>query len=176
MAYNYAMRFITIELKKTNMKLIFKYLIILSFLIIAACSSSDDSTIDEERPTISVNYADGFPQACETLERGQTYSFRAQVTDNVALAAYSVNIHHNFDHHTHDDQGAQCVLGPVKTAINPMMFMENHAIEGGVTSYEINLSITIPDDVDPGDCHCAYSVTDQTGWQSRTSVDIKIVD
>lgn len=159
------------------MKLILKHLFCVAFILLfSACSNSSDSTIDEEKPTISVNYAEGFPQACETLQRGQTYVFRAQVTDNVALAAYSVNIHHNFDHHTHDDQGAQCDLEPVKTAINPMMFMENHAIEGGITSYEINLSIVIPDDIDPGDYHCAYSVTDETGWQSRTSVDIKIVD
>ncbi|MEE3225919.1 MAG: DUF4625 domain-containing protein [Bacteroidota bacterium] len=30
--------------------------------------------------------------------------------------------------------------------------------------------------MDTGDYHCAYSVTDETGWQSRTSIDIKIVE
>lgn len=159
------------------MKLILKNLFCAVFvLMFSACSNSSEGTIDEERPTISVNYADGFPQTCETLERGQTYSFRARVTDNVALASYSLNIHHNFDHHTHDDQGAQCELGSIKEAVNPLLFIGNHTIENGQTSYEINISVTIPDDIDTGDYHCAYSVTDQTGWQSRTSVDIKIVD
>lgn len=159
-----------------KMKLILKHLFCVApILFLASCSSSDDSTVDEERPSISINYADGFPQACETLERGQTYDFKARVSDNFALASYSLNIHHNFDHHTHDDQGAQCDLEEVKTAINPMIFMENHTIEEGTVSYEITISVTIPDDIDPGDYHCAYSVTDETGWQSRTSVDIKII-
>ncbi|MDF0717607.1 DUF4625 domain-containing protein [Muricauda sp. 334s03] len=159
------------------MKLKFKHtFIIFSILFLTSCSSSDDTDIDEEKPTISVDYAGGFPQACEVLERGQTYTFRAQVADNLELAAYSLNIHHNFDHHTHDDQGAQCELEEVKAAVNPMNYIENFDIEGGATSYEINISVTIPEDIDPGDYHCAYSVTDVTGWQSRTSVDIKIAE
>lgn len=153
-----------------------QFFIPLSVLLLFACSNGNDSNIDEEKPSISVNYTEGFPKACEILQKGKTYTFKAQVTDNQALASYSLNIHHNFDHHTHDDQGAQCDLEAIKTAVNPMMFMENHAIEDGATSYEINLSITIPEHVDPGDYHCAFSVTDETGWQSRTSVDIKIVD
>ncbi|MBW8242922.1 DUF4625 domain-containing protein [Muricauda oceani] len=158
------------------MKLKIKYsLILFATLFLASCSSSDDGSVDEEKPTISVNYTGGFPQACETLERGETYTFKAQVTDNLALAAYSLNIHHNFDHHTHDDQGAQCELEAVKQAVNPMIYIENFEIEDGTTSYEINISVTIPDDIDPGDYHCAYSVTDITGWQSRTSIDIKIL-
>lgn len=145
-------------------------------LILASCSSDDGVGKDEEKPAISINYNEGFPQACEQLVRGETYNFRAQVTDNVALASYSLDIHHNFDHHTHDDQAGECDLEEKKDAVNPMIFIENYTIEGGVTSYEINISITIPDDVDTGDYHCSYSVTDETGWQSRTSVDIKIVE
>ncbi|MAU15075.1 MAG: hypothetical protein CMH46_05990 [Muricauda sp.] len=158
------------------MKLKLKYFLYCLILVsIASCSSSDDTDIDEEKPTISVNYSDGFPQACEVLQRGQTYTFKAQATDNVALAAYSLDIHHNFDHHTHDDQGAQCELDDIKTADNPLIYMKNFTITEGGTSYEINISITIPEDVDVGDYHCSYSVTDATGWQGRTSVDIKII-
>ena len=54
--------------------------------------------------------------------------------------------------------------------------MENFNIEEGLTTYEIDISITIPNDIDTGDYHCAYSVTDATGWQSRTSIDIKIIE
>lgn len=159
------------------MKLLAKLLLIIlpiSWLI--SCSNGDNSSVDEEKPTISINYSEGFPQACEEIQKGQSYTFKAMVTDNMELAAYSLNIHHNFDHHTHDDQGAQCELSPIKNAVNPMIFMENHTIENGGTSYEINLTVAIPNDIDIGDYHCAFSVTDATGWQSRTSIDIKIVD
>ena len=159
------------------MKFITKYtLLIFSSLLIASCSSDDSIDKDEEKPTISINYAGGFPQSCTELQKGQTYNFRAKVADNQALASYSLDIHHNFDHHTHDDQGEPCELAPIKQAINPMIFMQNYTIQGGQTSYEINVSITIPNDIDTGDYHCSYSVTDETGWQSRTSVDIKIIE
>jgi hypothetical protein len=166
-----------VRFKIYTMKLISKYFYPLFLIVlISACSSDDSLDKDDEKPTIGIKYNGGFPQACEILQKGETYTFKAQVTDNQALASYSLNIHHNFDHHTHDDQGAQCDLEAIKSAIKPMMLMENHAIEDGATSYEINLSIAIPDDIDPGDYHCAYSVTDETGWQSRTSVDIKIIE
>ncbi|MDO6760222.1 DUF4625 domain-containing protein [Tamlana sp. 2_MG-2023] len=159
------------------MKQLLKYnFAIILVLFLASCSSDDGVDKDEEKPTITVNYDDGFPQACEELKRGETYNFRALVTDNQALASYSLNIHNNFDHHTHDDQEGNCSLNPVKDPVNPLLIVENYSIDGGPTSYEINIAITIPNDVDTGDYHCAYSVTDQTGWQTRTSVDIKIVD
>ncbi|MGJ8733007.1 MAG: DUF4625 domain-containing protein [Cellulophaga sp.] len=159
------------------MKIKLKYFFFLPLLaIISSCSSDDSSDKDEEKPTISINYTQGFPQPCVQLVKGETYSFRAQVTDNKALASYSLDIHNNFDHHTHDDQEGECNLEPIKNPVNPFIYMENFTVPEGSTNYEINVSLTIPDDIDTGDYHCAYSVTDQTGWQSRTSIDIKIVD
>lgn len=148
----------------------------LSILIITACSSDDSADKDEEKPTISIDYNEGFPQACMELVRGETYNFKAMVADNQALASYSLDVHHNFDHHTHDDQAGECDLEEKKVAINPLIFIKSYSIENGPKSYEVNISVTIPNDADTGDYHCAYSVTDKTGWQSRTSVDIKIVE
>jgi len=159
------------------MKSTLKYIYFLSLIILStACSDNDSIDKDEEKPTITINYSNGFPQACEQLVKGETYTFKAQVTDNKALASYSLDIHNNFDHHTHDDQGEQCDLEPTKNAVNPLIFMENYSIDGGLTSYEISISLTIPNDIDTGDYHCSYSVTDETGWQSRTSIDIKIIE
>jgi major membrane immunogen (membrane-anchored lipoprotein) len=152
----------------------FYYLFLLA--LITACSSDDAADKDLEKPTISINYDGGFPQACEELVKGETYSFRALVTDNLELASYSIDIHNNFDHHTHDDQEATCDLEDIKDPVNPLIFVENYSIEDGLTSYEFNVNITIPDDIDSGDYHCSYSITDVTGWQSITSIDIKIVE
>ncbi|UOB17466.1 DUF4625 domain-containing protein [Abyssalbus ytuae] len=148
----------------------------LALFMQSSCSGDDSADKDETKPEITINYNEGFPQACDQLARGETYHFRAMITDNMELASYSLDIHNNFDHHTHDDQGAQCELDPVKEAVNPMIFMENYSVSEGLTSYEINIEITVPNEVDTGDYHCTYSVTDKTGWQSRTSIDIKIVE
>lgn len=159
------------------MRITTTYVSFLIFLIcFTSCSSDDSEDKDEQKPTITINYQEGFPQACEQLTKGETYTFKALVTDNKALASYSLDIHNNFDHHTHDDQGEQCDLDPIKQAVNPFIFMENFTVEGNLTSYEISISVTIPNNIDLGDYHCAYSVTDVTGWQSRTSIDIKIVE
>ncbi len=160
---------------KSNLKL--WTIVLTTGIFFTSCSSDDDSMAkDEEKPEITINYDRGFPQACTELVKGETYNFRARITDNMALASYSLDIHHNFDHHTHDDQGAQCDLEPVKEAVNPMLYMENFSLADGPVSYEIDIPITISENVDTGDYHCMFSVTDQTGWQSRTSVDIKIIE
>lgn len=159
---------------KILLKRIFRLFPIMVTLLWVSCSSDDSADKDLEKPTISVGYPGGFPASCSELVKGETYVFKAMVADNMALASFSLDIHHNFDHHTHDDQGVPCDLEPRKTAVRPFVLMENRSIENGPTSYEINFSLTIPSDIDPGDYHCSFSVTDQTGWQSRTSVDIKI--
>lgn len=151
-------------------------LFLVGVLLLVSCSSDDSAVKDQERPGINIAYQGGFPEPCMALVKGETYTFKAMITDNVSLASYSLDIHHNFDHHTHDDQQGDCELGIVKQPINPWVFMENYSIDGDVTNYEIMIELTIPMDIDPGDYHCSYSVTDHTGWQSRTSVDIKIVE
>ncbi len=151
-------------------------LVVFSTLFITSCSSDDEGGVDETKPEITLNYEDGFPQPCTQLQRGESYTFRAKVSDNVALASYSLNIHDNFDHHTHDDQEVDCPLNPIQEALSPFIFMQNYSIEGGLAEYEIMIILSIPNDADTGDYHCAFSVTDTTGWQSRTSVDIKIVE
>ena len=148
----------------------------LASLLITSCSTDEGTTKDEEKPSITINYKGGFPQACESLQRGETYTFKARVSDNEALASYSLDLHHNFDHHTHDDQGATCDLEPIKEAVNPLIYMKNFSLDGNLKAYEIAIEVTIPEDIDTGDYHCSYSVTDETGWQSRTSIDIKIIE
>lgn len=152
--------------------------LIASFALFSAlsCSSDDDIEKDLDKPTISVNYDGGFPQGCQELSKGETYNFKAKMTDNLELASYSIDIHNNFDHHTHDDQQATCDLGEVKDPTNPFIYLENFTIEEGQTSYEFDVSITIPTTIEAGDYHCSYSVTDVTGWQAVTSIDIKILE
>ena len=143
-------------------------------LIVFGCTET--TALDEEKPTITINFAEGFPQACAQLKRGETYTFRAKASDNLGLASYSLGIHHNFDQHTHDDQPMACEMDAVKSPDNPLTLMNTYSIEGAPLEDELTISISIPNDVDPGDYHCAFSVTDVTGWQGRTSVDIKIIE
>lgn len=156
------------------MNLFKKTVFTLFFSLLLINCSSDSENIDQEKPTITINYDNGFPKSCTVLEKGKQYTIKVKVSDNIALAKYAIDIHHNFDHHTHDDQGSLCELNPIKTPISPLIFMENYNIDNERKEYEISQSITIPTNIDSGDYHCQISVIDITGWQSRTSVDIKI--
>ncbi len=149
--------------------------LLLGFFALALVSCTE-TEIDEEKPIITVNYAGGFPQTCENLSRGQSYTIKAKVADNLELASYSIEMHHNFDHHTHDDQEDPCELEPITTAVNPFNFSTNNNVPEGLTNFEIEAVVTIPTTIDTGDYHLALSVTDVTGWQARTSVDVKIVE
>ena len=105
---------ITTLLSTNNVKRFMKFYnlwrqLLLSLFVLALVSCTE-TEIDEEKPTITVNYAGGFPQTCEDLSRGQSYTIKAKVTDNLELASYSIEMHHNFDHHTHDDQEGACQL------------------------------------------------------------------
>ncbi len=147
----------------------------LSCLLFAlfSCSSSDDDT-DTEKPTISINYEQGFPQSCTIIKKGEGFNIRVKTSDNLGLASYAIDIHNNFDHHTHDDQGSSCAMDGEKEPVKPLIYMKSFDINGSPKSYEIEQLINIPDDIDSGDYHCQISIIDVTGWQSRTSVDIKI--
>lgn len=147
---------------------------ILALAFISSCSS-DNAEIDTEYPVIDITGTNAFPIQCSTIERGQTITFRAAFNDNVALGSYSLDIHHNFDHHTHSTEVTTCETEAVKKPVKPMLFINNYTIPDGVKSYEATAQISIPADVDPGDYHFMIRLTDKEGWQTLKGLSIKIL-
>ncbi|MGE8380915.1 MAG: DUF4625 domain-containing protein, partial [Sphingobacterium sp.] len=68
-----------------------------------ACKK-DKENIDTEKPTIDISAATAFPKQCSQIRRGSSFTFRAILSDNVALGSYSIDVHHNFDHHSHSTE------------------------------------------------------------------------
>ena len=60
-------------------------------------SCGDDDDVDTEKPTIS----DFEPAEGDELKIGSAIHFEVDFADNVALASYKVDIHGNFDNHSH---------------------------------------------------------------------------
>lgn len=160
------------------MKIIRLTIVSILLFCVFSCSKEDNNGVggkakDEQKPTIKLNY----PTSCAKLIRGQKFTMKATVEDNLALASYAIDFHNNFDHHTHDNQGSKCALEPIKnTTEKTFKFLENYTIKNRPKKYEISQIITIPADADTGDYHCHISVTDVTGWSVNTSVDVKIVE
>ena len=152
-------------------------LILLCFMaaLFATGCKKDKAEIDTAYPVIDISSSTAFPIQCSSLTRGQKVIFRASFSDNAALGSYSLDIHHNFDHHTHSTEVINCTLAPVKPAVKPFLLIKTFSIPEGSKTYETNNEITIPADIDPGDYHFLIKLTDKEGWQTLKGISIKII-
>lgn len=152
-----------------------KLLLILILFAAAFSSCKEDEDTDQTAPIIDLSAEDAFPQQCDTLYRGQTFTFIATFTDNEGLGSYSLDVHNNFDHHSHTTEVEECDPWPDQTPINPYLLIEGYEIPGAPQSFTTQLEITIPDDVDMGDYHFMIRVVDVNGWQAMKGLSVKIL-
>lgn len=153
-------------------------LLVLTAIIFTACKKEE---IDQEKPVINLTSEDAFPQSCDTLWLGESFTFRALFTDNRELGSYSIEIHENFDHHSHSTESEACDLMPEKDPVNPFEFLNDYTIPEGLTSYEASVVINIPEGnndgpFDEGDYDVYISLTDREGWQTYKVISVKILD
>ena len=97
-------------------------------------------------------------------------------SDNVELGNYNIEVHNNFDHHSHSTSAGDCDFDPKKQPVRPWVYNRSFAIPDGSRRYEAKVDIDIPADIDTGDYHFMVRVTDKAGWQQLKAVSIKITD
>lgn len=148
-------------------------LLLLSLLLTGACSKTET---DETYPVIDMSGKQQSPHDCDTLYIGESFVFRAMFSDNKELGAYSLDIHQNFNHHSHSSSSVQCSLDPVKTPVNPFLLIREYSIPAGSMAYQSQDSVFIPSGVDPGDYHMMVRLTDRAGWQTLRGVSVKILE
>jgi hypothetical protein len=154
----------------------FVYFLHMLFFLAFFAGCGDDPEKDDQLPVIDMSGNNAFPQNCTTVYRGESFTFHAVFTDNAELGSFSIDIHHNFDHHTHSTDITDCELGPVKAPVNPFLLIEEQKITPGSTTYTANIEIDVPDDVDTGDYHFMVKLTDAEGWQALKGISFKIED
>jgi hypothetical protein len=148
------------------------------FLFISSCGLGENT--DNEKPFIDLSIQDAFPVNCDTLYFGESFDLKLRFSDNVELGSYSIDIHHNFDHHSHTTEVAECELGPKKAPVNPIAFIEDYEIPDGVKEFETNVSIPLASGdanglYDEGDYHFFISLVDREGWSAQKGLSIKIL-
>lgn len=146
---------------------------ILLVLAIAGCKK-DKAEIDTIYPEIDITSTTAFPKQCSIVNRGEKFMFKAKLSDNVALGNISIDIHHNFDHHSHSTEMITCGMDPVKMPIKPMVLIKSFSIPPGQKNYDIQEEIEVPTNVDTGDYHFLIRLTDHEGWQTIKGLSIKI--
>ena len=149
--------------------------LILGLVMVFLLSNCKKGTeeIDTSYPEI-VASASGFPQQCSIIKRGESFTFKAQVSDNVELGSMSIDIHHNFDHHSHSTEVNSCNMEAIKTPVKPYLLIREINIPAGQKNYEATATINVQADIDPGDYHFLIRITDKAGWQTIKGISIKI--
>lgn len=155
------------------------YATIFLSLLFSSCQN-DNEDIDDEKPLIDISGTDTFPLACDTLYFGEPFTMIASFSDNVALGSFSLDIHNNFDHHSHSTEVIECDLADKKDPVNPYTLIQDFEIPDGSASYKTNLELTLPSSnedglFDEGDYHFHINLVDQTGWATQLGVGVKLM-
>ena len=82
-------------------------------LLLAACSEEDGDGKDLDKPLIESGDS-ASPLNCQVYRTGEEIPFRYTFTDNDALGSYNIEIHNNFDHHSHSTEAGDCPLDEKK--------------------------------------------------------------
>lgn len=149
-------------------------------LLAFALSCVNKEEIDTEKPVIHTDYSEAFPSYCDTLYFGEDFFFKAYFSDNFELGAYSIDIHNNFNHHSHGHRIDECDLAPKKDPINPILYLEVYEIPQGSKEYTENVTITIPAQnnsglYDEGEYHFQIILTDKEGWSTTLGLSVKLL-
>ena len=144
---------------------------------LSACNTSDDDK-DMTLPAISNPTSEAAcPADCQVFHRGDEIAFCYLFTDNVELGNYNIEIHNNFDHHTHSTSSVECDFEPNKVAgANAWVYSETYPVPSGQKEFLSHVFITVPQNAEPGDYHFMIKLTDQAGWQQYKAVAIKVVE
>ncbi|MGM0635869.1 MAG: DUF4625 domain-containing protein [Bacteroidota bacterium] len=138
------------------------YLSIISTLLVASCSSDDDS-LDNQRPEINVIS----PNEAQAFESGESIPVDIDFTDNEALVSYKIEIHYAGDGHEHRSDFKDDHL-------EEWAYEVTGALSGNTDNVEIQ--IDIPTEVVEGDYHFGVIALDEAGNQAEAFTDIEIGD
>ena len=157
----------------------FKLLVGSAFILFVLTTCSKDD-VDTQKPEIDLTISGAFPVNCDTLYFGEPFTFTALFSDNRELGSYSIDIHNNFDHHSHTTEVSACSLDDIKEPVNPYVSIEEYTIPQRLDTYQTSLRITIPagdgnGDFDEGDYHFFISLTDKEGWSTQKGLSVKIL-
>lgn len=166
--------------------------IIASALIMSAftsCGNDDKEDIDTEKPQIIANIDGASPANTATFYFSESIPVKLLLTDNAELGSFSVNIHNNFDHHSHSTEEEEEEHHHEEEEHHhhdgeegdAFQFTQDYTIPAGSTNFLIDTKIALPvksddgDEYESGDYHFMIIVTDKAGFSTFKAFEIKIL-
>lgn len=145
----------------------------LAAVLTASCSGNEDEIT---KPVISDKNIVANPVDCQEYARGTVIPVQFAFHDDVELGSYNIEIHNNFNHHTHGTSATDCTLDDTKMPVKAWVFNQDYPIPAGRQDFVIRQDIKIPADIDPGDYHFMIRLTNKAGWQELKGISIKITE
>ncbi|MBR1923505.1 MAG: DUF4625 domain-containing protein [Paludibacteraceae bacterium] len=149
----------------------------------AAC---ENSTKDTTPPVI--DSASFLPADCDIYYAGDTIWVHFICSDDKELGSFNIEIHSNFDHHTHGTSSTTCEEDEHHdeeednhdeehnhdAEEGAWIFNEDYTMARGMMRVTVDHLIPIPEDAAEGDYHFMVRLTDRAGWQTIKAVAIHI--
>jgi hypothetical protein len=142
----------------------------LAFILISVSCEKDKG--DTQAPTIELKG----PKNGDTLWVGTHIHFEAEFADNVELRSYKIDIHSNFNNHSHKSTTHD------HNDLKEWKFQQSWDFEAGLRNAHIHHhSITIPETVDghevaTGKYHFMVYCIDKAGNESWVAVEVVIAE
>lgn len=154
-----------------------------------ALTACEEKSKDVTPPVI--DEATFLPADCDIYYLGDTILVHFICTDDKELGNFNIEIHNNFDHHTHGTSAADCDEDEHEhehehegegeehhhdheTVEGAWVFNQDYAISRGLTADTVNVKIHVPEEVLEGDYHFMVRLTDRAGWQAIKAVPIHL--
>lgn len=134
--------------------------VIISLIVVSSCSN-DDSVVDTTKPTIEILA----PTDHQEVKPGSVLTVKANLTDNVGLASYKIEIHSADDGHGHKSK---------QLLATDFEYSNANEVPGKTATYTINQEIKIPADAAEEHYHVGITVLDVNGNQNQQFVEIFI--
>lgn len=155
-------------------------LICATLIAFAACN---DDEKDMTKPVITDAGIVANPVNCQVYHPGEVIPFCYLFEDDTELGAFNIEVHSNFDHHSHSteaDEHSDCEEADEAHEhehtgdAQAWVFNQDYTIPAGLRSYSAQVDIPIPADIAPGLYHFMIRLTDHAGWQQLKAIAILI--
>lgn len=147
---------------KTNLKFTIIALLTISSSFFVSCDKKDDMTSDTIKPTISlIEPAEG-----QHIKIGSATGvhFEADFADDMMLKSYKIDIHSNFDNHSHGTRAGEITV--------PFTISRNYDLTGKKTAHAHHHDVIIPANATPGNYHLMIYCTDAAGNETYMARNI----
>ncbi len=152
-----------------------KFLSVFVLIAMLICYGCVKESGDGEGPRVTVVS----PLPCDTITFGEPFVFEMQIEGESKLGNLSIDIHHNFGQHSHGGH-VSCEFDDKKDAQFPFFEEWLFALSEDKTSIEFKQEFLFDDanedgnPFDTGDYHFHIYVTNQDGYLTFTTLDVKL--